>query len=87
MQSVELPLFPGYVFCRFAYSSRMPVLNTPGVNSVVSFADLPAPVADEEIARIRTIVRRGCRRSRGPTCVWDKRRALNGERWPAWKVS
>lgn len=55
IQSVDLPLFPGYVFCRFAYASRLPVLNTPGVTSVVSFSDAPAPVADDEISRIRTI--------------------------------
>jgi transcription antitermination factor NusG len=55
VQSVELPLFPGYVFCRFAYASRLPVLNTPGVMSVVGFSDVPTPVADEEISRIRAI--------------------------------
>ncbi len=54
-QSVELPLFPGYVFCRFAYASRLPVLNTPGVTSVVGFSNVPAPVAEEEIDRIRAI--------------------------------
>jgi transcription antitermination factor NusG len=55
IQSVDLPLFPGYVFCRFAYASRLPVLNTPGVTSVVSFSDVPTPVTDDEISRIRTI--------------------------------
>jgi transcription antitermination factor NusG len=55
VQSVDLPLFPGYVFCRFAYASRLPVLNTPGVTSVVSFSDVPTPVTDDEISRIRTI--------------------------------
>lgn len=55
LQTVELPLFPGYVFCRFTCSNRLPVLNTPGVTSVVSFADRPAPVADEDISRIQAI--------------------------------
>jgi transcription antitermination factor NusG len=55
VQSVDLPLFPGYVFCRFAYASRMGVLNTPGVTSVVSFSDVPTPVTDDEISRIRAI--------------------------------
>jgi len=55
IQSVELPLFPGYVFCRFVYTSRLPVLNTPGVTSVVSFSEMPTPVADDEISRIRAI--------------------------------
>ncbi|HTT65156.1 MAG TPA: UpxY family transcription antiterminator [Bryobacteraceae bacterium] len=52
---VDVPLFPGYVFCRFSYASRLQVLNTPGVTSLVGFSDGPAPVEDEEIARIRTI--------------------------------
>jgi transcription antitermination factor NusG len=47
---VELPLFPGYVFCRFTYSSRRPALNIPGVTS-----DIPTPVTDDEITRIRAI--------------------------------
>jgi transcription antitermination factor NusG len=55
LQSVDLPLFPGYVFCRFAYASRLPVLNTPGVTSVVGFSDVPTPVADDEISRVRAI--------------------------------
>jgi transcription antitermination factor NusG len=55
VQSVDLPLFPGYVFCRFVYTSRLPVLSTPGVTSVVGFSDVPTPVADEEISRLRAI--------------------------------
>lgn len=55
VRSVDLPLFPGYVFCRFAYASRLPVLNTPGVTSVVSFSDVPTPMDDNEILRMRAI--------------------------------
>jgi transcription antitermination factor NusG len=55
IQFVDLPLFPGYVFCRFVYASRLPVLSTPGVTSVVGFSDVPTPVADDEISRIRAI--------------------------------
>ena len=55
IQSVDLPLFPGYVFCRFTYANRLPVLNTPGVMSVVGFSEEPIPVTDDEISRIRTI--------------------------------
>ena len=69
-QSVELPLFPGYVFCRFAYSSRLPVLNTPGVTSVVSFSDVPTPVADDEISRVRAIQASGL-----PSRPWPYLRA------------
>lgn len=70
VQSVDLPLFPGYVFCRFAYASRLPVLNTPGVTSVVSFSDVPAPVADDEISRIRAIQASGL-----PSHPWPYLRA------------
>ena len=54
-QPVELPLFPGFVFCRFAYASRTPVLNTPGVTSVVGLSDRPTPISAEEISRIQAI--------------------------------
>src|SRR5579871_3476156 len=55
VRAVDLPLFPGYVFCRFAYASRLPVLNTPGVVSVVGFANMPAAIPEDEISRIRAI--------------------------------
>ena len=35
VKDVELPLFAGYVLCRFALSQRMPVLDTPGVAKIV----------------------------------------------------
>jgi transcription antitermination factor NusG len=54
-QTVDMPLFPGYVFCRFAYTSKLPVLNTPGVTSVVGFCNVPTPVSDDEISRIQAI--------------------------------
>ena len=59
VKPVDLPLFPGYVFCRFAYTSRLPVLTTPGVTSVVGFGNVPAPVSDAEISRIQTILASG----------------------------
>ncbi|MGA2133248.1 MAG: UpxY family transcription antiterminator [Bryobacteraceae bacterium] len=55
LQPVDVPLFPGYVFCRFAYASRLPVLSTPGVRSVVGFSNGPTPVADDEISNIQAI--------------------------------
>src|ERR1700726_677092 len=29
-KEMELPLFPGYLFCRFDVQNRLPVLTTPG---------------------------------------------------------
>jgi transcription antitermination factor NusG len=57
--TVETPLFPGYLFCRFIACNRMPILTTPGVFSIVSFAKLPAPIPDQEIEGIRRLVSSG----------------------------
>jgi transcription termination/antitermination protein NusG len=56
LKEAVLPLFPGYVFCRFDPQDRLPVLVTPGVISVVSRGRLPIPVEDHELSAVRTIV-------------------------------
>jgi transcription antitermination factor NusG len=56
---VELPLFPGYVFCRFDVLKRLPVLVSPGVISVVSRGKIPVPIEHSEIAAIQTFVASG----------------------------
>ena len=38
-RELEVPLFSGYVFCRFPYSDRVRVLRTPGVRRIVGFGD------------------------------------------------
>jgi transcriptional antiterminator NusG len=50
--ALERPLFPGYVFTRFAAAERIGVLSTPGVLSLLGGGDL-GEVAADEIARIR----------------------------------
>jgi transcription antitermination factor NusG len=59
IKAVEFPLFPGYVFCRFDYECRFPVLSIPGVTSIVGFPNLPTPVSEDEIAAVRTILASG----------------------------
>lgn len=59
VKAVELPLFPGYVFCRFDYEQRLPVLITPGVTSIVGCTKLPTPVSEDEIAAVRIILASG----------------------------
>jgi transcription antitermination factor NusG len=56
---LDTPLFPGYLFCRFAYSDRLRVLNSPGVESIVGFGKTDVPVEDSEIAAVRTLVASG----------------------------
>jgi transcription antitermination factor NusG len=59
MQTVALPLFPGYIFCRFTPREWLQVLNTPGVSTIVGFGRQPAPVSDGEIIAIQTMVASG----------------------------
>ena len=52
----ELPLFPGYVFCRFDARYKLPVLSIPGVFSIVSAGSEPISVPDREIEQIRQLL-------------------------------
>jgi transcription antitermination factor NusG len=56
---LELPLFPGYLFCRFDVQNRLPILKTPGVLLVLGVARTPVPIDNSEIDSIRTIVGSG----------------------------
>jgi transcription antitermination factor NusG len=56
---IDVPLFPGYVFCYFDSNKRLPVLMTPGMVGVVGAANRPQPVDDAEIASIRTLALSG----------------------------
>lgn len=53
MKEIDLPLFAGYVFCRFAFSERMQVMAVPGVGKVVEFGGQPAEISEAEIGAIR----------------------------------
>lgn len=55
----ELPLFPGYVFCRFDPVDRLPILKIPSLVHIVGIGKTPLPVEDQEIAAIQAIVRSG----------------------------
>lgn len=55
VKELRLPLFPGYVFCRFDASDHYRVLNSPGVVHIVSAGDTPTPVEDVEIDAVRRI--------------------------------
>jgi len=58
-KQVDLPLFPGYAFCRFGSQERSLVLKTPGVTSVVGNGRMPLAIDDEEIARLQRVVESG----------------------------
>ncbi len=52
-------LFPGYIFARFEVLRRLPVLVTPGVQSIVGYGKVPVPVAEHEIAAIQRVLESG----------------------------
>jgi transcription antitermination factor NusG len=51
---LQLPLFPGYIFVRVAYTERLRVLEVPGVSQLVKFGERPAVLYDDEMHRLRT---------------------------------
>jgi transcription antitermination factor NusG len=58
---LELPLFPGYIFCRFDVRVRLPVMTTPGVIRIVGNGKTPIPVEEREIQAVQLIVQHECK--------------------------
>ena len=57
----ELPLFPGYVFCRLNPAFRLSLLTIPGVLHVVGTRRAPVPIDDMEMAAIQAATQPGLR--------------------------
>lgn len=58
-KDVDLPLFPGYVFCRGELSGRPLLITTPGVIGILRFGNCPAIISHKEIEAVRAAVRSG----------------------------
>ena len=58
-KQVDLPLFPGYLFCRFDPLFRLPVLTTPGVFAAVGFGKTLIPIDEQEMAAAKAAVASG----------------------------
>jgi transcription termination/antitermination protein NusG len=59
--TLQLPLFPGYVFVRMTLRDRMRVLRVPGVARLVGFSGHPAALADDEMDALKKLVVSGIR--------------------------
>jgi len=59
IKQIELPLFPGYVFCRFNAFDRLPILTIPGVNAIVGFGKSFISVDEGELNAIRAVLKSG----------------------------
>jgi transcription antitermination factor NusG len=51
--TVQLPLFPGYVFVHIPLAQRLKVLELPSVVRMIGFQGVPAALPDEEIVSLR----------------------------------
>jgi transcription antitermination factor NusG len=58
-RTVELPLFPGYVFAQFDFAAKRCVEDVPGVAAIVSFGRQCCPVPPQEIVAIQTFISSG----------------------------
>lgn len=58
-KTVTLPLFTGYVFCRFDPNQKVPIVTTFGVIRVVGSSKGCIPIADHEIESIQKITATG----------------------------
>ncbi|HEV2103825.1 MAG TPA: UpxY family transcription antiterminator [Candidatus Acidoferrum sp.] len=58
-KELNVPLFPGYLFCRMNPNDRLPILITPGVVQIVGRGKTPIPIEEQEIAAIRRVANSG----------------------------
>jgi len=66
----QLPLFPGYLFCRTDPDERLPALTTPGVFQFLGIGKAPSSISDDEIVAIQIAARVGLRMEPHP--YWEK---------------
>jgi len=78
-ETLEIPLFPGYVFCKAQPSASGLILTTPGVVRIVCFGGKPCPVPDDEIDSVRRIASSGVDVSPFPYCEVGQKVRITSE--------
>jgi transcription antitermination factor NusG len=58
-KTLDMALFPGYLFCRFAVHDKLRVMTSPSVRGIVRNGRDPIPVDDTEITSIRKLISSG----------------------------
>jgi transcription antitermination factor NusG len=66
IKEIQLPLFPGYLFCRLNPENRLPILTTPGVVQIVGVGRKPIPLEESEVEAIQAVVSSGLSREPWP---------------------
>src|SRR5215469_7320867 len=71
--SLEMPLFPGYVFVRLALRDRLRVLQIPSLVRLVSFNGLPTALSDTEMEILQSGLSRHLRAEPHPFLTAGRR--------------
>ena len=77
VKELEQPLFPGYLFCRFDFQDRRPLITTPGVLQIVGSGRTAIPVSDEEIRALQLVVSSGVSKQPWPFLEVGQRVRVN----------
>jgi transcription antitermination factor NusG len=81
VKPVELPLFPGYIFCKFDIQNRLPILIVPGVLSVVGIGKSPAPIPESQISAVQRVIASGIQCGPWPFVQGGQRISVERVRW------
>jgi transcription antitermination factor NusG len=76
--TLDLPLFPGYVFIRLALQDRLRVLEIPSVVRLVGFSGRPAALPDEEMEILRFGLSQSLRAEPHPFMTVGRRVRITG---------
>ena len=76
--TLDLPLFPGYVFVRLALRDRLRVVQIPSVVRLVGFNGLPAALPDEEMEILRSRLCQSLRAEPHPFLTVGRRVRITG---------
>ena len=55
VKTLRVPMFSGYLFCRFALPDRLRVLGAAGVAQIVGIGNIPVPISETEIRSVQTL--------------------------------
>ena len=77
VKELDQPLFPGYLFCRFDFQNRRPLVITPGVVRIVGMTERPMPVEEHEIEAIQLALTSGLQSQPWPYLEVGERVRIN----------
>jgi transcription termination/antitermination protein NusG len=56
-KSIQLPLFPGYLFVHVPiWKRRLDILKLPSVVRIIGISNEPVPIPDEQVSAVKTLV-------------------------------